>query len=270
MKGFHRLLLAFFLGVSVLLPACDRSEDMNDNGEVAANSAIRLASTVEAEKTDPFGAALTEAMEAATRVQDADGSEDWQSVVALWQRSITLLQSLPESDSNYTVAQQKIQEYQVNLDYAQQNFLNASLGNALVDTASTPNEIQSLIDRGANPRYVEPNVFGEQTAKLYYAATFGNDHAVRILLNEGATWDQLTSEQLDDALISASCNGFFFNVQELLKAGANPNGLPDNDEKPLAMSRSGVCREVDMNGPIKPGTRQHPAIEAALIAAGAK
>ena len=267
MKRLRCVIFSSFAGLSILFSGCDRSTV----GEMEAGSVTQPVAIVEPEQTvTPFDAALGEAMNAATKVQDANRSEDWQIVVTSWQRSITLLQSLSESDSNYALAQQKIQEYQSNLDYAQQNFLNVSLGDALVDTASTPDEIQSWIDQGANPRYTAPSVLGDQRAKLYYAAAFGNDHAVRILLDEGATWDQLTSEQLDDALISASCNGFFFNVQELLKAGANPNGLPDNDEKPLAMSRSGICREVDTNGPIPPGTRQHPAIEAALLAAGAK
>lgn len=271
MKGLRCVLIVSLMGGSFLFSGCNNSEDLSSDRGVEVTPVSQSTSLVEPEETiDSFDAALKEAMDAANKVQDANRSEEWKSVVTSWQSSITHLQSLSETDPNYAVAQEKIREYQSNLDYAQQNFLNVSLGDTLVDPASTPNEIQSWIDQGANPRYTATSILGEQTAKLYYAASFGNDHAVKILLNAGATWDQLTSAQLDDALIGASCNGFFFNVQELLKAGANPNGLPDNDEKPLAMSGSGICKEVDVNGPITPGTRQHAAIEAALIAAGAK
>lgn len=268
MQGLHRILAVTLLGLSFLSTGCKQKAELND-AAVAVTPVSQ--SVVESEEVLPsFDSALNEAMNAANKVQEANRAEEWHSVMDSWQSAITQLQALPESNPNYVEAQQKIQEYRSNFDYAKQNFLTVSLGDTLVNPASSPDEIQSWIDQGANPRYSEPNFLGEQTAKLYYAATFGNDHAVRILLNEGATWDQLTSEQLDDALIGASCNGFFYNVQELLKAGANPNGLPDNDEKPLAMSRSGICREVDMNGPIAPGSRQHSAIEAALRAAGAK
>ncbi|HEY9727815.1 MAG TPA: hypothetical protein V6D50_15305 [Chroococcales cyanobacterium] len=46
---------------------------------------------------------------------------DWLLVVSQWQEAVALMKAVPASHSKYTVAQQKIMEYQRNLDYAQNN-----------------------------------------------------------------------------------------------------------------------------------------------------
>lgn len=226
--------------------------------------------TIEEPTADPFGDAVREATTASNLVQEANRPEAWETVIATWEKAIDHLSSVPEGDENYAIAQQKIEEYQANLDYAEQNLLTATFGEALVNTGSTAGDIQTLIDQGADPRAVKTSILGDPTPQIYYAASFGSDAAVKVLLENGATWDQMTSEQLDDALISASCSGFLFTVQELLKAGANPNATNHHSEKPLMLSQSEVCQSVDMTGPIPAGSRQHAQVEAALRSAGAQ
>lgn len=265
--------------LSVLLSAigCSSNSEQVDTAtqsqpSVNAEQVEEQTSASEKEEAvaDPFHEAVQEAMAASELVQEANLPEEWEVVVSKWGKAVEHLEAVSKEDENYSTAQQKIEEYQSNLDYAKQNFLDSSLGEALVDTGSTAKEIQSWIDQGADPRQVKTSVLGEPTPELYYAASFGNDSAVRVLLGNGASWDQLTADQLNDALISSSCSGFIFTVEELLKAGADPNAQNHHGEYPLQLSQSEVCQEVDMTGPIPPGTRQHVQVEAALRAAGAK
>ncbi|MEB3211302.1 MAG: TFIIB-type zinc ribbon-containing protein [Leptolyngbyaceae bacterium] len=64
--------------------------------------------------------AINLAGQAATQTQVAQSAQDWQQIANLWIQSIELLKQVPSSSPNYATAQQKIQEYQVNLNYARQ------------------------------------------------------------------------------------------------------------------------------------------------------
>lgn len=145
---------------------------------------------------------------------------------------------------------------------------NSALGSA---AAIGQLEIVSLLlDRGADPRAVNPGIFGGQKPVLLSAAEFGTSEKVKALLAAGATWDQLSEEQLNEALISASCAGWAFTVEELLGAGANPNYEDDSNDTPLMLATSETCRTLDVAGtPIQPGTRQHDQVVQLLEAAGA-
>lgn len=68
---------------------------------------------------DPFREAVNAAISAATLTQSAKSQDDWNTVVAQWQKAINLMKTVPTSSPNYTVAQKKVSEYQLNLDYAQ-------------------------------------------------------------------------------------------------------------------------------------------------------
>ncbi|MBD2667304.1 hypothetical protein [Richelia sinica] len=69
-------------------------------------------------KSDYFEDALSKGTGAATITQTSQSKEDWQLVAGLWQEAIDLLKSVPKSSANYTLAQNKIPEYQNNLNYA--------------------------------------------------------------------------------------------------------------------------------------------------------
>jgi len=50
-------------------------------------------------------------------------------------------------------------------------------------------------------------MFDDKVPVLYYAVRSHSDEKVKIMLESGATWNQLSQEQLNDALIGASCDG---------------------------------------------------------------
>lgn len=69
---------------------------------------------------NPFSEAVNAATEAAQKTQTAQTQQQWQDVAQLWQTAIEQMQAVPEGNDNYDLAQQKAQEYQQNLQYAQQ------------------------------------------------------------------------------------------------------------------------------------------------------
>ncbi|MEH2315570.1 hypothetical protein [Nostoc sp.] len=72
-------------------------------------------------QTDTFREAVSKAINAANLTQSAKSPDEWKIVVNQWQAAIVLLKTVPSSSQNYTIAQQKIREYQKNLNYAEKN-----------------------------------------------------------------------------------------------------------------------------------------------------
>lgn len=68
-----------------------------------------------------FQEGLNTAMNAAVLTQKAKTAPAWQQVATQWEEAIALMQAVPESSDNYQTAQQKVIEYQKNLNYARQN-----------------------------------------------------------------------------------------------------------------------------------------------------
>ncbi|HEY9797660.1 MAG TPA: hypothetical protein V6D30_18650 [Leptolyngbyaceae cyanobacterium] len=75
-------------------------------------------------QADPFGEAVNTAMSAAVITQSAIAKDDWDLVVNKWNSAITLLKKVPKSSPNYAKALAKVQEYERNLNYAQQQAAN--------------------------------------------------------------------------------------------------------------------------------------------------
>ncbi|MBN3876944.1 MULTISPECIES: hypothetical protein [unclassified Nostoc] len=74
-------------------------------------------------QTDTFGEAVRKAINAANLTQSAKSPDEWKTVVSQWEAAIALMKTVPSSSPNYVVAQQKIKEYQINLNYADKNAL---------------------------------------------------------------------------------------------------------------------------------------------------
>ncbi|MDZ8089548.1 MAG: hypothetical protein RMY16_28945 [Nostoc sp. DedQUE12b] len=72
-------------------------------------------------QTDTFREAVSKAINAANLTQSAKSSDEWKTVVSHWEGAIALMKFVPSSSPNYVVAQQKIKEYQKNLNYAEKN-----------------------------------------------------------------------------------------------------------------------------------------------------
>ena len=75
--------------------------------------------------TDAFYNAVNKATNAAQLTQTAKTKAQWNTVATNWQQAIALMKAVPKANSNHKVAQQKVVEYQNNLNYAQQASANA-------------------------------------------------------------------------------------------------------------------------------------------------
>lgn len=72
-------------------------------------------------QSDNFREAVNQAISAAKLTQTAKRTDEWKIIVNHWQVAIALMNKVPSSSPNYSIAQQKITEYQRNLSYAQKN-----------------------------------------------------------------------------------------------------------------------------------------------------
>jgi hypothetical protein len=82
--------------------------------------------------------------------QSAVSPEDWQLVASRWERAIALLQTIPESDANGAIAQEKIGQYQQNLTLAKQR-----QSAPVVPTKPNPPSLQAT--SSAQPKSEQPN-----------------------------------------------------------------------------------------------------------------
>lgn len=60
-------------------------------------------------------------MAAAELTQTAEFSEEWATVVMDWQQAIALMKAVPKTSPNSAIAQEKVVEYERNMQYAQSN-----------------------------------------------------------------------------------------------------------------------------------------------------
>ena len=70
---------------------------------------------------DPFRQGSERAMAAAELTQSAEFSEEWATVVMGWQQAIALMKAVPQTSPNRALAQEKVAEYERNMQYAQSN-----------------------------------------------------------------------------------------------------------------------------------------------------
>ncbi len=77
---------------------------------------------------DPFRQGSERAMAAAELTQTAEFSEEWATVVMGWQQAIALLTAVPQASPNSALAQEKVVEYERNMQYAQSNVSTRASG----------------------------------------------------------------------------------------------------------------------------------------------
>jgi hypothetical protein len=109
--------------LSIFGAACQNTSSV-ENATEAPTTEEETGQVAEETIEDSFGDAVNAAMEAAEVTQTAKSVEDWENVASLWNQAIELMKSVPESSENYPTAQQKAEEYGVNLEYAKQNAAN--------------------------------------------------------------------------------------------------------------------------------------------------
>jgi predicted aspartyl protease len=88
----------------------DTHEDSTPPAESAPDSAPQ---------PNYFNEGVNRAQSAVAIGQSAQSADDWNLAAGRWQQAVTYMQQVPNSDPNYTAAQQKVQEYGQNLTLAQ-------------------------------------------------------------------------------------------------------------------------------------------------------
>lgn len=137
-------------------------------------------------KDDAFYDAINQATQAANLTQTAKSPVEWKQVSQSWINAIALLSSLSETHPQFTLATQKIQEYERNLNYARkhtqkiQNSFRIAVNHAttaanLTQTANSREDWEIVIknwqDAIAFMKTVEPenpNYFTAQQKTLEY------------------------------------------------------------------------------------------------------
>ena len=118
-----------------------------------------------------FQEGVENATNAANLVQTAESQPDWEQVADLWTAAIENMEAVPENSANKAVAQQKVAEYEKNLEYAQQ-------------------VAQGFVDRGEK---LFQDLNGDY---VVMDGLTGNPKATLIITQ--SQWNGLTSEQRTD------------------------------------------------------------------------
>ncbi|HHP7244841.1 MAG TPA: hypothetical protein ACFE0H_09170, partial [Elainellaceae cyanobacterium] len=95
-------------------------------------------SSESSEDKPEFQQAVNQAMSAAELTQTAYFREEWNTVATLWQDAISLMKQVPSDSPDHQTAQEKVGEYQRNLQYAQSNVKTRP------SRSSTPLKVWSL------------------------------------------------------------------------------------------------------------------------------
>lgn len=91
-----------------------------------------------APQTNYFNEGVTRAQSAVAIGQSAQSTDDWNLAASRWQQAVTYMQQVPNSDPNYSVAQQKVQEYGQNLASAQSRAAGEAAAPTAAAAADTP------------------------------------------------------------------------------------------------------------------------------------
>jgi len=120
-------LLSTFFAASLIttLQGCDLLPKQAES-QPQESPSTQVSPSSQPTEANPFRDAVNKATEAAKLTQTSKTSKEWTTVVDTWQQAIDFMKSVPESSTNYAVAQKKAVEYQNNLQYAKQNAANAS------------------------------------------------------------------------------------------------------------------------------------------------
>ena len=167
-------------GLVLLLSSCFNHNTANlppsaptESAELDVVSAQPQAPTPTPEAAEPqinyYQRAITRASSAVAIGQSAQSQDDWSLAAGRWQQAIALLQQVPQNNPNYSVAQEKIQEYQQNLTATQQQ-ADGTTATATSQTASSPNGLVAnipIIRRDRGIPVVSATLEGSQGAQRF-------------------------------------------------------------------------------------------------------
>jgi hypothetical protein len=79
---------------------------------------VNTETPIKAPEIDPFKEAVNQATIAAELTQSAQSELEWKKVANHWENALELMKEVPPDHGNYTIAQDRVIQYQKNLDYA--------------------------------------------------------------------------------------------------------------------------------------------------------
>lgn len=134
--------------------------------EVAENSASSNSAASGAKtQTDLLETAMAKGYTAFQTGKTATNKQDWQQAAQQWQQAIALLKSVPNSDSEFAQAQQKLTEYQGHLNYVVQDKLSEA-GMELVKTITGKLSPKSVVHSGKGLFFAQ-NMMYSHTITVY-------------------------------------------------------------------------------------------------------
>ena len=108
--------------LSLLVNACGSGPQgtaLRDDDTLTTAPAPERTALRDDDNINTYNKALNQANSAANLAQKAKSETEWKAVASEWNKAIATLKSVPKNDANYALAQQKIAEYQKNLNEAQ-------------------------------------------------------------------------------------------------------------------------------------------------------
>ncbi len=125
-------LVGLIISSGIKLSQITPSQNVNSDASVTENTEQTSSSNVQTteeivpenneenqDETNYFREAIETATKAANLAQTAKTSDEWKTVADEWKNAIELMQSVPDSSENYVLAQDRVQQYQNNLQYSQ-------------------------------------------------------------------------------------------------------------------------------------------------------
>jgi predicted aspartyl protease len=187
---------AIILGISLGGCALGRSpEPPLASTPVAASTPIAASAPTAAAEPAPatinfFQEGINRAQSAVAIGQSAQSEDDWNLAASRWQQAVNYMQQVPDSDANHGTAQQKAQEYQQNLTFAQQR---AKGEVAAANAASQASAVNAPDENGrvARIRIVERRG-GTPVVSVSLAAA-GGSQRFNMLFDTGATATLITA-----------------------------------------------------------------------------
>ncbi|CAD5980344.1 hypothetical protein [Planktothrix agardhii] len=134
-NNISKTIVFFLIGLSVTVGIkilqVNPSHNINSDVSVTEQTSASNVQTTEEltqentednqDETNYFRYAIETATKAANLAQTAKTSDEWKTVADEWKNAIASMQSVPDSSENYVLAQDRVQQYQNNLEYSQKN-----------------------------------------------------------------------------------------------------------------------------------------------------
>ncbi|WP_181357324.1 type IV pilin-like G/H family protein [Stenomitos frigidus] len=111
------------LAIAITLAACNTSRPFvtaSPSPDILSSSPVASSPSPTPTTGDPFAKGVDKAASATSLAQSAQTPEDWNLVLAQWQRAIAFMKAVPPTSPNRAAAQALLAKYQQNLARAQQ------------------------------------------------------------------------------------------------------------------------------------------------------